>query len=59
MKITESKIPVAMMILLSVIAILCLIKGEYLGAVGSLLGAQQAWSSRWYLLKLKPSALVE
>lgn len=55
----EAHVPTGAMIILIIIAMVCLASGQWLGAIGSALGAQQAWSTRYFLLKWKPQAAVE
>ena len=56
---TESRVFVLMGVLLIAFAIVCAITGQWLGAIGSLLGAQQSWSARWFLLKWKPETAAQ
>ena len=56
---TESRVFSASAVLLVVIAIGCAATGQWLGVIGSLLGASNAVSVRWFLLKLKPEAATQ
>lgn len=56
---TESRIFTASALLLLFIAGGCIATGQWLGVVGSVLGALNAISARWFLLKWKPSAAIE
>lgn len=56
---TESRVFTLSVLLLAAIAVVCAASHQWLGVVGSLLGAQNAVSARWFLLKWKPSATIE
>jgi len=56
---TESRVFIAIAVLLGVLVVLCGVRDEWLGALGSALGASQALSARYFLLKWKPSAAIE
>jgi uncharacterized membrane protein YkgB len=56
---TEARVFTATAILCVVIAIACAVTKEWLGVVGSLLGASNALAARSFLVKLKPSAKFE
>lgn len=53
---TESRVFTLSALLLVAIAATCGYTGQWLGVLGSLLGAGNALSARWFLLKWKPES---
>lgn len=56
---TESSVFTGSAVLLILIACVCAVTGQWVGVIGSVLGALNAWAARWFLLKWKPSAATE
>lgn len=56
---TESRVFLGMAVLLAIIAVLCVATGQWLGVLGSVLGALNAIAARWYLLKWKPESATQ
>lgn len=56
---TESRVFLLSAVLLMFVAGACVATGQWLGVIGSLLGAINGWAARWFLLKWKPTAATE
>lgn len=56
---TESRVFLGMAGLLAIITVLCAANGQWFGVLGSTLGAMNALSARWFLLKWKPESAIK
>jgi hypothetical protein len=56
---TESRVFLGMAVLLAIVTVLCASTGQWIGVLGSALGAINAISARWFLLKWKPEAATQ
>jgi len=54
----EARVWTLNLVVLVLIGIASAATGQWLGVLGSGLGALNAWAARWFLLKWKPSAAI-